>query len=321
MKRTFLVFLCVLLLAGCGAEKFVINENYDPNRNSQVLVGKYEDFYVLNLTNGLYVATKDFSLSEQIVHEYCYNPYVVGNNVYFFGNDEDSENTFDGKIKCVDLLTGNSKWIYAGFSISYFAPLEDGFIVCDDKEVVKLREDGVRLFKYDIPDMGYGVYSDEKHLYYVSVPETKAVKMLDFETKKITELFEISDAHLASNILCDGANIYYTKRKDMNYYDFCKFDMNTKEHEIIVTDEFSEEFTVYDNICYYYSAIEDKKQYLKKVDIETKEITILKELENDIYDINILDDKLFYRNTYYGKQIEMFDLVSGNSLYLYELFK
>lgn len=316
MKKIIAFLLCMCLLSGCcAANKFSYDKTYNPNKGSQVLVGRYDNFYVINMTDGIFICSKDFSEAEQLTNEYCYFPYIYEDKIYYVGEDDD----YNPRIESVGIRTGNSEWLYSGINITYFAPTNDGWILIDEERLVKLRKDGMKLFETEIPEIGHAKFSNDNFLLYSTLWETETIMMYNFTTKEATEVFTI-DGHIGENILCDGEYIYYTVLKDMKYYDFCMYNLNTKETVTLITNKFSEEFVVWDNMCYYYLAEEDGGQYIKAFNMSTKEITTLKTIDYEIFDINILDNQLFYRRTHYGKQLEMLNLADNSTKYLYEVY-
>ncbi len=318
MKRIIALVATLCFLSGCcSAQTYKITE-FDGKSTEQTLVIKSNDHYLINMTDGIFACSEDFSVAEQITNEFCIDPYVYNNKLYYIGEYMSITDT----LKSRDLSTEEVEILYQFDKYNGYRHVGDFWYVCDGNRVIKIREeDGMHLYETTIKDLCFVEFINDEFMLYRLEYDNQTIMLFDLKTKSINKVFSLEEGVLGETIMCDGANVYYSLIHNDESVSFCRYNMDTNKHTTLLEEGFGEEFNIYDHVCYYYTYTRgDIDGYLKAFDMKTNETKTLLTTKYSVEDINVLDNKLFYRVTDYGKQIEVLNLEDGTTIYLYEKY-
>lgn len=321
MKKLIAGLLSLFVISGCCvADNIYKDRAFDGTSSEQVLITEYNNSYFVNMTDGIFACSKDFETAEQLTKEYCLDPYIEDNKLYYIGDG--AYNIPLNTLKSKDLSTEEIEVLYQFNNYQFYRHVDDVWYVGDGNKVVKIREeDGMQLFETSIKDLSTVEYINDDFFLYRLEYDNQTLMLFELESKSISKVFSLEEGKIGETVMCDGKNVYYCLKNEDGTKSLCKYNMIDKNHQILMEDGFGEEFNIYDGVCYYYMYVsEDDCGYIKAFNMKEDSVETLITTQYIIQDINISDNMLIYRRGDYGKQIEVLNLSDNSTKYLYEKY-
>lgn len=309
MRNVLILLISFLVLTGCqydNGQQINVNNSNDENE----YVAQYNDKYFFNLTEGIFMMSKNFINPQQIICDYCFFPVFKGDTLYYIGN-------CGASVESLNVENGEHNTVYCSENgeIVYFTITQEECILIEGEQLVSIDFERTLISKIDI-DHSYAFCSNDEFLLYTT-SNNRRLMAYDYKSKAIKKVFEIDNGRIGETIEIDTDSIYFVLRTAEGNQ-LCKYNLNNKTIETIIKDEFGEDFVIKGNTCYYSFYPDDSQCYLNMFDFETKETKKLLCTDYEINGIGFFDNKLIYRRGGYGKQLEILNLNDNTTYYLYE---